>query len=107
MGAAAGEGLRGGGTRGGEVLGTAALWVVGAPGVPLGPFYMRPRRWRWERDGGGGRRAARSAFNGVQPVACVEKWRAGGEDEACWRVAGKAWSREVDAAVARALLAAS
>ena len=45
--------MHGGGTRGREALGWAELRVVGAPGVLLGPFYRRLRRWRAGRVGGG------------------------------------------------------
>ena len=75
---AAGEGMRGGGARGREALGWAELRVVGAPGVLLGPFYRRPRRWRAGRIGGGPAGFVAGFNGGGGELLCCSASRSGG-----------------------------
>ena len=65
-----------------------AAWLVMVVVVLGGVFIAGERRWRAGRVGGG-RRAARSAFNGVRPVAGVVEHGEAGTGDVTSRAGGE------------------
>ena len=70
--------MHGGGARSREALGWAELRVVWAPGVLLGPFYRRPRRWRARHIGVGPAGFVVGFNGGGGELLCCSASRSGG-----------------------------